>query len=457
MRYALTAIALIGVLASTLVGPAPAAHAATTRLEGADRFATSVAASRQLPVGTTVFLASGTAFPDALAAAPVAAAEGAHLLLVRPEGIPQSVADEIRRLAPREVVLVGSEASLSAEVAAQAAASGRTVTRIAGADRIETSMRLLDRMRAKGSVVTDVWVASGFSFPDALAAGAIAAREGHALVLTIGADAGFRQQLSARISGVQRFHIPGSTRSVSADVQSMLASTGRPVDRFPGADRYETAVQINQAFTPAGSGGRLVLTSGTDFPDGLVGAVYAGIRGESLYLTHPECATSGSVAAEQRRIGSTGITVLGGVTTVSPVAADLVPCAALNASASDLLDRINAERARAGARPLALDGCLSRMAGGWASEMAARSMTGASHNPSLNPEARACSLKGWGENVGRTSGTTHPDVPRIMNAWMTSTKGHRENMLKAAFTHIGIGIDRGPNGDWYYVLDFGTR
>lgn len=456
MRYALAALAMIGVVASTLLAPAPAAQAATARLDGADRFETSVLASQQLPAGRAVFLASGTAFPDALAAAPVAAAEGAHLLLVRPEGIPAVVAEELRRLAPREVVIVGSEATLSAAVATQARASGAsTITRIGGADRVDTSMRLLDRMRAKGTTVTDVWVASGAGFPDALAAGAVAAREGHALVLTLGADAGFRQHIAARLPGIQRFHIPGSTDSVGADVQSLLAGTGRTVARFPGADRYETAVQINQRFTPSGSGGQLVLTSGADFPDGLVGAVYAGLRGEALYLTDPNCASSGSVAAEQRRIAATGITVLGGVTTVSPAAAALMPCSTLNASPADLLDRLNTERANAGLRPLASDGCLTQMAGGWASAMAAGNLAGSAHNPSLTAEARACSLRGWGENVGRTMGTS-PDTARITAAWMAS-EGHRNNILKPTFTHIGIGIDRGSNGSWYYVLDFGTR
>lgn len=456
MRYALATIAMLGVIASTLLGPAPAAQAAPARLDGDDRFETSVLASQRLPAGRAVFLASGTAFPDALAAAPVAAAEGAHLLLVRPEGIPQIVADEIRRLAPSEVVLVGAEASLSAAVAQQAAAPGRTVTRIDGTDRVDTSMLLLDRMRAMGSAVTDVWVASGNGFPDALAAGAVAAREGHALVLTQGASAGFQQAIAARLAGIQRFHIPGGTSSVSADVQAVLAGTGRAVDRFPGADRYETAVQINQAFTAPGSGGQLVLTSGADFPDGLVGAVYAGIRGESLYLTDPSCATSGSVAGEQRRIASTGTMVLGGVSTVSPMAAELMPCAALDASVNDVLQRINAERATAGVRPLVLDGCLSTMAGGWATAMAAGNLAGSAHNPSLTAEARACGVKGWGENVGRTYGTQQPDTARIMSAWMDSP-GHRTNILRGSFTHIGIGIDRGANGYWTYVLDFGAR
>lgn len=455
MRAALSAVVAIGVVAATMLAPAAPAHAASGRLAGDDRFETAVVASQQLPPGDAVFLASGAAFPDALAAAPVAAAEGAHLLLVRPDGIPASVAEELDRLAPREVVVVGSEATLSAAVAAQAAGPGRAVTRIGGADRVDTSMRLLDRMRSMGSAVTDVWVASGYGFADALAAGAVAGREGHALVLTLGADAGFRQHIEARLGGVQRFHIPGSTGSVSAEVQSMLAGTGRAVDRFPGADRYETAVQINQAYTRTGSGGQLVLTSGADFPDGLTGAVYAAIRGEALYLTAPACASSPSVAAEHRRIGSPGITVLGGPTAVSPLAAELKPCAAPSTPTADLLNRINAERARAGQRPLVLDDCLSRMAGGWAGAMAAGNLPGSAHNPSLTSEARSCALRGWGENVGRTVGSS-PDLTAMMTRWMTST-GHRTNMLKASFTHIGIGIDRSSSGSWYYVLDFGTR
>lgn len=458
MRFLLATAALTAVLGASLVGPAPAAQAATTRIEGADRFHTSVLVSQRLPADDTVFLASGTGFPDALAAAPVAAAEGAHLLLVRPEGIPQVVADELRRLAPRNVVIVGSEATLSADVESEAAATGARVTRIAGVDRVETSMLLLDRMRAQNPAapVTDIWVASGFSFPDALAAGAVAARLGHGLVLTTGADAGFRERLAARLGGVERFHIPGSTASVSSDVQSMLAVTGRSVDRFGGADRYETAVLVNQAFTPSGLGGQLLLASGANFPDGLVGAVLAGIHGVALYLTAPECTTSGSVAAEMRRLGSTGITVIGGTASVSPAAAELVPCSAMHEATTELLRLINQERANAGVRPLATDACLSRMAGGWASAMADGSLAGSAHNPNLTAEARACSLRSWAENVGRSSGTANPDPARIMSAWMASD-GHRANILRASSTIVGIGVDRGSNGYWYYVLNFGSR
>jgi putative cell wall-binding protein/uncharacterized protein YkwD len=463
LRVGLAALAALGLVATSLVaGTPPAAEAAATRIAGADRFETAVRVSQQLPRSESVFLASGVSFPDALAAAPVAAAEGAHLLLVRPEGIPQVVKDEISRLSPSEIVVVGSEAALSATVEDEALAlrPSASVTRIGGADRVETSMLLFDRLRGPGRPpVSDVWVASGFNFPDALAAGAVAAREGHALVLTTGANPGFQQHIAQRLTGVARFHVPGGTVAVGADVQAALANTGRSVERYAGMDRYDTAVLINRAFTPDGFGGQLVLASGSNFPDGLVGAVLAGLRDDALYLTHPSCATSDAVASEARRLASTGVTVLGSTAAVSEAAASLTPCPppgpTPSQTAAELLQRINGERAAVGTRALVLDACLEGMAEGWAETMAAQRLAGSAHNPNLTADARACAVKGWGENVGRTSGTA-PDAHRIMSAWMASD-GHRANIQKPSFTHVGIGVAGTGDGTWYYVLDFGTR
>lgn len=120
-----------------------------------------------------------------------------------------------------------------------------------------------------------------------------------------------------------------------------------------------------------------------------------------------------------------------------------------------LLDSINAERRTAGQAPLAIDTCLSGVAGRWAATMARDSLAGSAHNPTLDADMRACAARGWGENVGRTM-TTNPDPTSMMRTWMAST-GHRNNILNATFTHIGIGVERGSNGSWYYVLDFARR
>ncbi|MBO1770691.1 cell wall-binding repeat-containing protein [Agrococcus sp. TF02-05] len=440
---------------TTVAGAAPA-EAATQRIAGSDRWETSAAISRADRSGSsTVFLASGRVFSDALAAAPVAAAEGARLLLSDAEGIPQPIADEIRRLAPTEIVIVGGPATLTPAVEEQARGLAPRVTRIAGPDRVTVSMALLQRQQSKGTSPSRIWVVSGDGFADALSAASVAARHGHGLVLTQGVGTAFEGMLTERLGGVSHLTIAGGPASVAPAVQDWLGTTGRAVDRIGGVDRYDVAVKINQRFTSTTTSGRALLASGEVFTDGLSGAVLAGALGAPMYLTPARCAPSGDVAAEFRRLGVSSTLVLGGSDTISEPAAALVPCSALGETATELLRRINEERAAVGARPLATDGCLATMATGWAGAMASGGLAGSAHNPSLTAEARACALRGWGENVGRTGGAA-PDAARIMSAWMAS-EGHRNNILRASFTHIGIGVDHGSNGSWYYVLDFGTR
>jgi len=88
------------------------------RLAGVDRYATAVAVSASFAApGGTAFVASGADFPDALTAVPAAAAADAPMLLTSPDGVPASVAEELTRLRPTRVTVVGGEATVPAAVA----------------------------------------------------------------------------------------------------------------------------------------------------------------------------------------------------------------------------------------------------------------------------------------------------------------------------------------------------
>lgn len=89
------------------------------RQSGADRYATSVAvsvANHRAGTAEVVYIATGTTFPDALAAAPIAGRQRAPVLLVAPTSLPSSVANELRRLSPNRVVVVGGTRSVSDRV-----------------------------------------------------------------------------------------------------------------------------------------------------------------------------------------------------------------------------------------------------------------------------------------------------------------------------------------------------
>ncbi len=107
-------------------GDIAAVGASTRRLAGADRYETSRAAYEEA-IGegadpSLLFLATGTDFPDALAAGPAAAVTGGTLLLVDPNDLSSSPSTEqaIRERADQltRIVLVGGDGAISEEVEA---------------------------------------------------------------------------------------------------------------------------------------------------------------------------------------------------------------------------------------------------------------------------------------------------------------------------------------------------
>jgi putative cell wall-binding protein len=89
-----------------------------TRIQGADRYATSVEVSKaDFAANTgTVYLATGQNFPDALAAGPAAAKNGAPVLLVQQNCVPQGTKDELTRLNPTQIIIVGGTTAVGSGV-----------------------------------------------------------------------------------------------------------------------------------------------------------------------------------------------------------------------------------------------------------------------------------------------------------------------------------------------------
>ncbi|MGY3128471.1 putative cell wall-binding protein [Agrococcus sp. UYP33] len=330
---------------------APAAQALSTiRYAGSDRFATSVEVSKWSDgwAGSTVFLASGLKFPDALAAGPVAAAERAHLLLTRPEYVDTTVMARIRALAPAEVVIVGSEASVSAAVADQVrTATGAQITRLGGRDRVETSLLLLDRLLAVPETTVDtIWVASGHNFPDALVAASVAGTRRHAVVLDYhdGTPSGveaWRQRVAPYVQG-RVVNIAGGGPSVSSYDEQVLRWSGTTgVFRYSGSDRYETARVINDTFNPSPSDRTMMLATGENFPDALSGAVHAALRGIPLYLTPKACHAriSDMLRGEASQRGIETVVGLGTSASISDQALSLGPCPVFTAFQQAMGDR----------------------------------------------------------------------------------------------------------------------
>lgn len=155
-----------------------------TRLSGPNRYATGAAVSQAFYSRgvKTVFVTTGANFPDALSAGAAAAVASAPVLLNPPDRLHPSVRSELIRLNPGKVVLVGGEAALAGAVLNEIRSMGMSAERWSGPNRYATSVVV--SQRSNTSPATMAFVATGESFPDALAAVAAAGMLGVPLLLT---------------------------------------------------------------------------------------------------------------------------------------------------------------------------------------------------------------------------------------------------------------------------------
>lgn len=115
-----------------------------SRVAGRDSYETAAALAEGFEPGVeAVLLARGDAFPDALAGVAAAPALGGPVLLVAPDRIPASTGEQLQRLRPRRVLVLGGTGAISHEIAEDAARmAGAPVQRLAGRERFATSAEI---------------------------------------------------------------------------------------------------------------------------------------------------------------------------------------------------------------------------------------------------------------------------------------------------------------------------
>lgn len=236
------------------------------RVAGPDRFATAVAVARARPDAARVYLASGRAFADGLAAAPAVAADDAVLLLTEPDRLPAVTRDELLRRHPVEVVVLGGTAAVADRVVTQVQALGLATRRVAGHDRYATAALLAQRF---GAGVDRVVVATGATFADALAIGPVAARDGTPVLLVAPRHLPSSVARALERLAPREVVVVGGPAAVSdAVVDGIGEEAGVPPRRVAGADRRATAVAIASTFYPQPAGA-VAVTTGQDFADAL--------------------------------------------------------------------------------------------------------------------------------------------------------------------------------------------
>ena len=267
-----------------------------TRIAGEDRIATSIEISKEMfNESDNVVLASGFNFADALSAGQLAAALNAPLILSKDQ-LDSRTSDEIAKLKPKNMYIVGGENALSSNIeeSVKSVVNDINVERLKGNDRYETSVKVMEK--TKEFVDAEyLLIASGKNFPDALSATSFMADHKALMVLSDGNSYPKSNLKEIAIGGVNQLPLNGFTG-----------------ERIAGNDRYQTALAIaKRSFE---SNENAILANSKVFADSLSAVSVAKNYKAPIILTENENLTQ-STKSYLENMNS--VTIIGGEKSVS--------------------------------------------------------------------------------------------------------------------------------------------
>ncbi len=345
------------------------------RVGGADRYETATKAADgflarrgSLNTWNAVVVASGSNFPDALAASGLAGALNAPILLLPSNGsMPESVKEWAlsRRVqiqtnsaagVPFTVYVVGGEAAVPQtgidtlmSVITKDDATPAVSKRVSGADRAATAQAVATEKNAAGanlvlSPAKPVFIVNDSSFADALSIAPYAFNSASPILLSSATSmsaATTAVLTQYRLLGGNNIVILGGKTAISSAVEEALVTMGfayANITRISGADRYETSVAVADWVAAASANfdnSEVVFASGESFADGLAGAPWAGFgaanAARALVLVQPNAlpsAVSEWVAGLSLVAFPENMFVLGGTSAVSAAVPTAVTTAA---------------------------------------------------------------------------------------------------------------------------------
>ncbi|EFH93424.1 cell wall-binding repeat-containing protein [Finegoldia magna] len=232
---------------------------ATTRVAGVDRINTAVEVSKKYyNSADTVIVANYEKFADSLSASALSKALKAPILLVQKDQLDSVVAQEIKRLGAKNVIVIGGDHSVDK---AKDSLAKYNVQTIAGSDRYETSAKIAQEI-IKRTGTKQAVIASGETFADALTVAPLANKNNMPILLV--QPNNIPKATQEVLKQIDKVIIVGGEKTISKEVENKLPNP----TRIAGANRYETAKKIYEYDFKDRK--EVNIANGTNFADSLV-------------------------------------------------------------------------------------------------------------------------------------------------------------------------------------------
>ncbi|WP_459129366.1 cell wall-binding repeat-containing protein [Guggenheimella bovis] len=299
------------------------------RIAGNTRYATAVEVATALEnalnfrgkgFNNKIILTTGTNFPDALVANGLTAewAYNAPLLLTTKDKLSKEVADYLAdHPGVAEVVLVGGTQAISANVESQLEQLGYQTTRMAGANRFETAVKVKDTLikywekwHGKAYPYENVFLANGYTYADALIASVPAVTYGLPILLT--AKDELPQVTYDAMKAFYKTTVVGGEAVVGANVYTAINTTTK--ERLYGWNRQLTSMVIAEKFFPNAT--KVYVATGEKYADALVAGRLAAEHNAAIILVGKDNVDP-KVIEYIKNSKITSVTVIGGTDSVS--------------------------------------------------------------------------------------------------------------------------------------------
>lgn len=439
---------------------------AVERLAGNNRVDTAIAVSKKAYAGKvqTLFLAGFSGDADALTATFRTGKMNAPLLLSDKTKLSTNLINEINRLDPKEIIILGGENAVSKNIQNELVSKNYNVRRIEGKSRVETAVNVtIDYY--KNTTIPDVFVVEYNSLVDALAIGPVAAKNGTPVLITRKDTVPSEVKEFLKNYDVKKVTIIGGENTVSKKGMEELSKLVGEVIRVSGPNRIETSLTIaKKYFTDPSSA---FIANGWKNADALIGGYYAGMTNAPIILTNQN--GLGDTTLEYLSNKVVKAYLLGGESVLSNYVYDLAKWVLIGgikpsiepivppipvpdnieylaSVEQEIFKLVNSYRVSNGLHQYKWDDTLHKSA-----RYKSRSMIEHNYFDHSNPQLGNMSASDliWkqygakysrvGENIAATMGSGKASADKIFTMWKNST-GHNAAMLSANFTHMSVGV-----------------
>ncbi|MDQ0417306.1 putative cell wall-binding protein [Croceifilum oryzae] len=271
---------------------------------GTDAIGTSVNTSYATHKGTvkSVILVRSSAMADGVAGAALSGLDGAPILLTEADNLPTNVENEIKRLKPETVYILGGTMAITETVEKKVKELGANTVRFAGSEPSDTSAKVADYLtqeRNKRGTPSDTVFITNWSvglFDSASALSVSIAKGYPTLYVNKDEISNSVDSFLKKYPQYKNFVILGGTGQVSETVANKLKSysSQNKVERFATlGGKYETNIKLIERFgldiktIVIGNGNEYTSGPGKIYSDIVVGAPLAAKHNGAILLTQP--------------------------------------------------------------------------------------------------------------------------------------------------------------------------